>query len=152
MTRLITAAGTSWTYRRPCNRAQDAARENGVSEDNLPYDTNVKKAQEALDEYDTQRAEEIRSAIIQAWKQDAQAIVDYCLANYSTSIEMKTGYTRDEVLQDAGLQVMFAMVDTGYGTLGTDGTLTGTVTGAVWDMKNQFPTRGGVLRGDERGL
>lgn len=85
-------------------------------------------------------AEEIRSAIIQAWKQDAQAIVDYCLANYSTSIEMKTGYTRDEVLQDAGLQVMFAMVDTGYGTLGTDGTLTGTVTGAVWDMKNQFPT------------
>lgn len=121
-------------------QAQDAARENGVSEDNLPYDTNVKKAQEALDEYDTQRAEEIRSAIIQAWKQDAQAIVDYCLANYSTSIEMKTGYTRDEVLQDAGLQVMFAMVDTGYGTLGTDGTLTGTVTGAVWDMKNQFPT------------
>ena len=121
-------------------QAQDAARENGVSEDNLPYDTNVKKAQEALDEYDTQRAEEIRSAIIQAWKQDAQAIVDYCLANYSTSIEMKTGYTRDEVLQDAGLQVMFAMVDTGYGTLETDGTLTGTVTGAVWDMKNQFPT------------
>ena len=120
--------------------AQDAALAAGVKEDALADDKDVKAAQKALDEYDSARAGEIRTTIGEYWQQDAQAIVDYCMANYSGSIEMKTGYTKEETEQNAGLQVVFAMVDTGYGTIGADGALTGSVTGTVWDLKTAFPT------------
>jgi len=54
---------------------------------------------------------------------------------------MKTGYTREEVAANPGLQVMFAMVDTGYGELDeTTGVLTGKLSGTTWDLETAFPT------------
>lgn len=50
------------------------AMEKGVSEANVESDADVIKAQQALDEYDTVRADEIRDAIDNAWRNDAQAL------------------------------------------------------------------------------
>lgn len=54
--------------------AKRAAMEKGVSEANVESDADVIKAQQALDEYDTVRADEIRDAIDNAWRNDAQAL------------------------------------------------------------------------------
>ena len=56
--------------------AKRAAMEKGVSEANVESDADVVKAQQALDEYDTVRADEIRDAIDNAWRNDAQVLVD----------------------------------------------------------------------------
>ena len=58
----------------------------GVSEANVESDADVIKAQQALDEYDTVRADEIRDAIDNAWRNDAQTLVDYTIENYSGTI------------------------------------------------------------------
>lgn len=113
----------------------------GVEERYVDTHREVIAAQKALDEYDSEKAQQIQEAILRYWKEDAQALVDYCFLHYSSSIEMKTGYTRDEVAAAPGLQVMFAMVDTGYGQLDeVTGVLTAKLSGTTWDMKTQFPT------------
>ena len=121
-------------------KAKQAARENGVSEKDLEKDAGVKAAQKVLDAYDNQRAQEIRSAIEAAWRQDADALVDYILSHYSATMTMGTNYTIDDVLASEGLQVMFAMRERLFGQLSTeDGSFTSN-SGVTWNMKDEFPT------------
>lgn len=69
----------------------------------------------------------------QLWTNDAQDIVNYCLANYIGYAEDYTGYTADEINADEGMQVMFGMAMWGFGEV-ADGVLTGTTTGKTWDL------------------
>lgn len=119
--------------------AKRAAIEKGVSEENVESDTDVAKAQQALDEYDTVRADEIRDAIDNAWRNDAQALVDYTIENYSGTISLRTPYTREEVLANTGLQVAYTMLDRGFGTFTDDGGFT-SASGASWDLSTTYPT------------
>ena len=119
--------------------AKRAALEKGVSEEKLENDADVAKAQQALDEYDTVRADEIRDAIDNAWRNDAQALVDYTIENYSGTIALRTPYTREEVLANTGLQVAYTMLDRGFGKFTDDGGFTSS-SGATWNLTTAFPT------------
>lgn len=119
--------------------ARRAARENGVSEERLAGDAEVKKAQAALDAYDTERAEEIRAAIEEAWRRDAQDLVDYTMANYSGTISLRTDYTREQVMENPGLQVMYTMLDRGFGSMNEEGGFTSNGD-LSWDLVEAFPT------------
>ena len=103
--------------------AKDAARAKGISEESLDNNNDVIAAKKALEEYDTERADEIRAAIEEAWRADAQALVDYTMENYSGTISLRTSYTREEVLANTGLQVMYTMLDRGFGKFDDDGCL-----------------------------
>ena len=119
--------------------AKTAAREKGISEESLDNNADVIAAKKALEEYDTERADEIRAAIEEAWKNDAQTLVDYTMENYSGTISLRTSYTREEVLGNAGLQVMYTMLDRGFGTINDDGSFTSS-SGKTWDLQTEFPT------------
>ena len=119
--------------------ARQEARNRGIREDAIDSDTGVKAALKALDEYDSERAEEIRAAIDAAWHQDVQDLVDYTIRNYSNSIELRTRYTRDEVLDNYGLQVMYTMLDRGFGSMNEDGGFTAT-NDMSWNLWDAFPT------------
>ena len=119
--------------------AKRAAMEKGVSEANVESDADVVKAQQALDEYDTVRADEIRDAIDNAWRNDAQALVDYTIENYSGTIALRTPYTREEVLGNTGLQVAYTMLDRGFGKFDDNGGFTAN-SGTTWDLTTTFPT------------
>lgn len=113
----------------------------GVSEENLANDAAVKLAQEALDAYDSDRAEEIRAAIRDAWRADADNLIEYVMANYSATITLGTNYTLEEIQASDGLQVMAVMRERLYGTLNSeDGSFTATKSGKVWDLVTEFPT------------
>lgn len=124
--------------------ARQAARDRGVREYNLVWDTDVQRAQAALDAYDVDRAEEIRQAIDQAWRADMQTLVDYTLRNYSNSIELRTSFTRDQVLGNTGLQVMYTMLDRGFGSLDENGAFT--IGENTWDLQTEFPTTSDMFR------
>lgn len=130
-------------YDEDLQKAVDDARrdaaERGVKEENIDSDAEVVKAQKALDEYDTVRADEIRDAVDDAWRSDAQALIDYTMENYSGTISLKTSYTREEVLADPGLQAAYTMLDRGFGTFNDDGSFTAS-SGTSWDMQTSFPT------------
>ena len=119
--------------------ARRAAKENGVGEERLANDPEVKKAQAALDAYDTVRAEEIRAAIEEAWRRDAQALVDYTMANYSGTISLRTDYSKEEVMDNPGLQVMYTMLDRGFGSMNEEGGFTSNGD-LSWDLVEAFPT------------
>lgn len=119
--------------------ARRAALEKGVKEANVDNDADVLKAQQALDEYDTVRAEEIRDAVDNAWRNDAQALVDYTIENYSGTIALRTPYTREEVLGSTGLQVAYTMLDRGFGKFTDDGGFVSNG-GTTWDLAASFPT------------
>ena len=119
--------------------AKRAALEKGVSEESVDQDADVIKAQQALDEYDTVRADEIRDAIDNAWRNDAQALVDYTIENYSGTIALRTPYTREEVLANTGLQVAYTMLDRGFGKFTDDGGFASS-SGKTWDLTASFPT------------
>ncbi len=101
---------------------------------------NTQQAKKALEEYDQDKAAQIKSAIEQCWREDAQRIVDFCMENFASTVEYHTGYTLEQVRQSEGLQVMFAMVEWSIATLNSDGTLVGKKSGTVWDLQNSFPT------------
>ena len=106
-----------------------------------PYnDYHEKMAQKALDAYDHKKADQIRQALLDVWREDAEFLVDYCMDQYSATAEYHTGYTAEELEQNRGLQIMFAMVELSFGNLLDNGTLVGKKTGASWDMKQSFPT------------
>lgn len=119
--------------------AKQEARAQGIREDVLADQPGVRAAQKALDEYDTERAEEIRAAIDDAWHADVRNLVDYTIRNYSNSIELRTRYTRDEVLANYGLQVMYTMLDRGFGTMSEDGGFTAT-NDKSWNLWDAYPT------------
>lgn len=124
--------------RKALEEAQDAARSSGYSENDIQYDPQVRAAQAALDAYDTERAEEIRAAIEDAWRQDAEDLVEYTMTNYSGSIPLRTKYTLEEVSRSEGLQVMYTMLDRGFGAMNEDGGFT--AGDLSWDLVNAFPT------------
>ena len=119
--------------------AKQEARGRDVAEKNLEKDPAVKKAQKALDEYDSKRAKKIRSAIKEAWRRDADELVEYILSHYSVTMTLGTDYTIDQVMASEGLQVMFAMREKLVGALNEDGSFT-SISGTTWDLKEEFPT------------
>ncbi len=106
-----------------------------------PYnDYHEKLAQDALDEYDQDKAADIRQALLDVWREDAERLVDYCLVKFAATAEYHTGYTVEELKQSEGMQIMFAMVELSFGNLLENGTLVGKKTGISWDMQQSFPT------------
>ena len=118
--------------------AQQDARDRMVLEEAIPYDTVVRAAQEPLDAYDAEKKADIQAALEDAWREDAQKLVDYTMANYSGSIPLKTTYTTEEVAANPGLQVMYTMMDRGLGSLNEDGGFT--AGDLSWDLQTAFPT------------
>ncbi len=119
--------------------AKNDARERHVSEANLNRDAKVAAAQKELDEYDYVKAQEIQDAIEAAWKDDASALVKYTIDNYSGSISLRTRYTKEQVLENYGLQVVYTMLDRGYGAFNEEGGFT-SGNDLSWDLVTGFPT------------
>ena len=118
--------------------AEQDARDRMIMEEYIQYDPAVKAAQDALDAYDQEKKEEIRAALEDVWRQDAQKLVDYTMANYSGSITLRTSYTSEEVADNPGLQVMYTMLDRGLGSINDDGGFT--AGDLSWDLRTAFPT------------
>ena len=106
-----------------------------------PKDYNAEQAaQIAVDEYDNDKAADIRSFLQTAWRQDTAELVRFCMKNYGATVEYHTGYTLEELYANKGLQIMYAMLETSFGNLTEDGILVGKKTGRTWDLKSSFPT------------
>ena len=106
-----------------------------------PKDYNAEyAAQKAVDEYDNDKAADIRNLLQQAWRQDAAGLVKFCMRNYAATVEYHTGYTLEQLKENPGLQIMYAMVETSFGSLTEEGVLVGKKTGRTWDLKGSFPT------------
>lgn len=106
-----------------------------------PYnDVHERMAQEALDAYDQEKAAQIRQALMDEWREDADRLVDYCMEKFAATVEYHTGYTAEQLRENRGLQVMYAMVELSFGSLLDNGTLLAKKTGSSWDMVNTFPT------------
>ena len=106
-----------------------------------PKDYNAEQvAQKAVDEYDNDKAADIRAFLQMAWRQDVAELVRFCMKNYGATVEYHTGYTLEQLRENKGLQIMYAMVETSFGTLTEDGNLVGRKTGKSWDLKSSFPT------------
>ncbi len=118
--------------------AKQDARDRMVLEQAIPYDPVVQAAQAPLDSYDAEKKEEIKAALEDAWREDAQKLVDYTMAHYSGSITLKTSYTSEEVAANPGLQVMYTMLDRGLGSINQDGGFT--AGDLSWDLQTAFPT------------
>jgi len=114
----------------------------------LPYQTNTPA--ELYEEYagifddgysvEAGHAEDVEACLKDAWMEDIQAIVDFCLREYLADYAEFTGYTADEIAADQGLQVMFAMWLWGFGKMTDEGQFTGAYTDAFWDLDTTFPT------------
>lgn len=120
--------------------AKKAALNNGVKEEHLDRDKQVQEAQAALDQYDYDRADQIREAVQAAWRQDANALVEYVIGHYSASISLRTPFTREEVLDNQGLQVMYTMLERNFGEIDEDSGVFTSNSGKEWDLKDSFPT------------
>ena len=83
-------------------------------------------------DYDQALYDSYDSLLQQAWTDDLAAVVDYDMTNLSEYVEDFTGYTVDEVEQNEGLQIAFAMAVDETGTI-ADGVLT-SVTGDTFDL------------------
>ena len=121
-------------------KAMQEAKERGVKEEDLAKDPVVKKAQKALDAYDSDRAEQVREAIKTAWRNDADQLVEYLLSHYSVTMTMGTDYTIEQVMESPGLQVMFAMQEKLVGTLNKEDGSFKSLSGKTWDLVKEFPT------------
>ena len=79
------------------DKARSELQRQGVAEARWMDNATYRNACGALDNYDSARAEEIRTAIEQAWRKDSDALVDYIMTHYSTTITMNTDYSIDEI-------------------------------------------------------
>ncbi|MCK4500324.1 hypothetical protein KAU11_07495, partial [Candidatus Babeliales bacterium] len=80
----------------------------------------------------------------EVWKDDVQAIVDYCYANYLAYYEAYGGITSEEAATDAEMYEQ-KRVAAGMGLWGfasfEEGILTGSVSGKTWDYAaGEYPT------------
>lgn len=106
-----------------------------------PYnDYHEKLAQDELNKYDQDKANDIRQALLDVWREDADYLVDYCMEKFAATAEYHTGYTLEQLQENRSLQIMFAMVELSFGNLLENGTLVGKKTGISWDMQETFPT------------
>ncbi len=78
--------------------------------------------------------------IKEAWTNECQTIVDYCMSKYANEANAQDviGKTVDELNASDGLKVAFGMGAWGYGKLGEDGLFTDGEN--TWDLVNEFPT------------
>lgn len=76
------------------------------------------------------------------WENGCQKIVDYVCAKYLTEdYAASIGKTVADISGNDGLKIAFGMAMWGFAELAEDGaTLTGSVTGATWDLATTFPT------------
>ena len=127
-------------FKDDLEKAKQAARDKGISEQSLENNADVIAARKALEAYDTERAEEIRSAIEQAWRQDAGNLIEYIVTHYSATMTMGTNYSIEEVQGSPGLQVMLAMRERLLGELDTENGSFTSNSGQTWNMVDEFPT------------
>ena len=120
-------------------KAKSELEQQGISEDRWMNNQTYRDAYNALENYDHERAEEIRNAIETAWRQDAEALVTYIMDNYSSTITLGTDYDMEDVRGSEGLQVVYAMRERLFGSFDADGGFTAN-SGAQWDLVTQFPT------------
>ena len=120
-------------------KARAELQRQGVAEGRWMNNTTYRDAYQALENYDSDRADEIRAAIQEAWRKDADTLVDYIMTNYSSTITMGTDYTLDEIWEREGLQVMCAMRERLVGELQPDGSFVG-LSGNSWNLIDEFPT------------
>ena len=121
------------------DKAKAELQRQGVTQDRWMNNTTYRNAYQALKKYDSNRAEEIREAIDDAWRRDADALVDYIMTNYSSSITIGTEYTLEEIWETEGLPVVFTMRDRSVGELQKDGSFV-SASGKKWDLLTEFPT------------
>ncbi len=126
-------------FKDALDKAANELKQQGVPEDRWMNNTAYREAYQDLQSYDTERAEEIRTAVEAAWKQDSYALVDYIISTYSSTITLGTKYTIDEIREFEGLQVMCAMRERLFGSLNDDGSFTSS-SGKTWDLLTDFPT------------
>ena len=120
-------------------KAKTELQRQGVAENRWMNNTSYRDAYQALENYDSDRADVIRAAIEEAWRNDADALVDYVLANYSSTVTMGTDYTLDEIWETEGLQVMCTMRERLVGELKPDGSFV-SASGKTWNLVDEFPT------------
>ncbi|MBQ2896300.1 MAG: hypothetical protein IJE26_06280 [Oscillospiraceae bacterium] len=112
-----------------------------AAEDAVPHNSwDEQQAQKALDEYDQDKANEIKETIQLFWRSDVGALVDFCMEKFGNTVEYHTGYTYEEVAANEGLQIMYAMVEWSFATLTEDGVLVAKKSGRSWDLESSFPT------------
>ena len=121
------------------DKARSELQRQGIAEGRWMDNTTYRDAYNALQNYDSARADEIRTEIEKAWKNDAEALVAYIMSNYSSTVAMGTDYTLDEIWENEGLQVMFAMRERLVGELKPDGSFE-SISGTTWNLVNEFPT------------
>ena len=121
------------------DKARSELQRQGVAEARWMDNATYRNACGALDNYDSARAEEIRTAIEQAWRKDSDALVDYIMTHYSTTITMNTDYSIDEIWETKGLQIMCAMRERLVGELREDKTFV-SLSGKTWNLVDEFPT------------
>ncbi|MBE6968649.1 MAG: hypothetical protein E7442_00795 [Ruminococcaceae bacterium] len=112
-----------------------------AAEEAKPHNSwDEQQAQKALDEYDTEKANEIKETIQRLWREDVGELVDFCMENFGRTVEYHTGYTYEEVMANEGLQIMYAMVEWSFANLNEDGLLVAKKSGRSWDLETSFPT------------
>ena len=127
------------------DRARSELQRQGVAEGRWMNNDTYRDAYNALQNYDSARADEIRAAIEEAWKNDAEDLVKYIMTNYSSTVTMGTDYTPDEIWETEGLQVMFSMRERLVGELRPDGSFV-SISGTTWDLVSSFPTTDDLFR------
>ena len=120
-------------------KAKTELQRQGIAQNRWMNNTNYKDAFQALENYDSDRAEVIRAAIEEAWRKDADDLVNYVMTNYSSTVTMGTDYTIEEIWEKEGLQVMCAMRERLVGTLNEDGSFS-SAGGKTWNLTDEFPT------------
>lgn len=112
-----------------------------AAEEAVPHNSwDEQQAQKALDEYETEKANEIKETIQRLWREDVGELVDFCMEKFGRTVEYHTGYTYEEVAANEGLQIMYAMVEWSFANLNEDGVLVAKKSGRSWDLETSFPT------------
>lgn len=119
--------------------AEDDLKARKLPQDRWINNNEYRAAKKALDAYDAERAEEIRAAIREAWRQDADDLLVYVMDHYTATITLGTPYTLEEVLSSEGRRVACVMHERLFGEFGEDGSFT-SLSGRTWDMTEEFPT------------
>ena len=77
----------------------------------------------------------------EVWLEDAQAIVDYCWANYQAYYEAYAGVTADQAKEDPRFRIWAGMALWGFGSADGEGNFTSAVLEKNWTLTgDDFPT------------
>ncbi len=105
------------------------------------YEAGEDYAPTGADAFSKEQADSLWATVEKQWKNDLQAIVNTCAANYSAYYESVIGIPADEVLADEGLTVAGGMGLWGFASVDENRVLTTAHSGAVFDMANgEYPS------------